>query len=371
MPDIEPPKAPSHRLTAFVMAAWLAVGLVWGVWTLAHARLERDQVNLRAWLNGTAGAALNKSLRLPEQGTVETWNAAIRYRVLGDVGEQVAMGCPQWMFYRDGMRPRPGTGDAVFEDRMRLMHDWLAQVRAQGVKALVVAVPDKARIESAHLCGRQVSSAMLARLDIVKSALQREGVPFVDLRPTLVAGDRPMFFRTDVHMNAEGARAAAATVALAGLSLLSGKGAQAFDIGVPAPAQPRVGDLLALSGLEHAHGAWRPRPDLASAQHIAPIRSGGLLDDTPPVEVMLAGSSHGRRSNFAEWLGVDLGREVWNLSMDGGDFAGALTLALNQRAQWPKSLKLVIWEFSENALSLPLSNDEKSALSRLSQRPTT
>ena len=371
MPDIESPQAPSHRLTAFVMAALLAAGLVWGVWTLAHARLEREQVNLSAWLNGTAGAALNKSLRLPEQDTVETWNAAVRYRVLGDVGEQVAMGCAQWMFYRDGMRPRPGTGDAVFADRLRLMHDWLTQVRAQGVKVLVVAVPDKSRIESAHLCGRQVSQTMLARLDIVKSALQREGVPFVDLRPTLAAAEQPMFFRTDVHMNADGARAAAAAVAHAGLSLLPGKGSQAFDIGTPAPAQPRVGDLLALSGLAHARDPWRPRPDLASAQQIAPIRAGGLLDDTPPVEVMLAGSSHGRRSNFAEWLGVDLGREVWNLSMDGGDFAGALTVALKQRAQWPKSLKLVIWEFSENALSLPLSDDEKAELTRLPQRPTT
>ncbi|MDR3397397.1 MAG: cell division protein FtsQ [Pandoraea sp.] len=352
-------------MTAFVMAALLAAGLVWGVWALAHARLDRDQVNLNAWLNGTAGAALNKSLRLPEQDTVETWNAAVRYRLLGDVGDQVAMGCPQWMFYRDGMRPKPGTKDVVFEDRLRLMNYWLSQVRAQGVNVLVVAVPDKARIESAHLCGRQVSQAMLARLDVVKSMLQREGVPFVDLRPTLADANQPMFFRTDVHMNADGARAAAARVALAGLSLLQGKGAQAFDVGTPAPAQPRVGDLLALSGLEHARGAWRPRPDLAYAQHIAPIRAGGLLDDTPPVEVMLAGSSHGRRSNFAEWLGVDLGREVWNLSLDGGDFAGALTVALKQRAQWPKSLKLVIWEFSENALSLPLSDDEKSVLTRL------
>lgn len=361
--DTSPP--PSHRLNAVVMAVLLGVGLAWGVWTLAHAQLDRDQLRLSAWLDGTAGVALNKSLRLPEQETVETWNAAVRYRALGDVGEQVAMGCPQWMFYRDGMRPKPGTTDAVFEDRLRLMHYWLAQVRAQGVNVLVVAVPDKARIESSHLCGQPVSAAMLARMDIVKTALHRDGVPFVDLRPTLVDRNRPMFFRTDVHMNAEGAKAAAATVAQAGLALLPGKGAQAFDVGTPAPAEPRVGDLLSLSGLAQAHDGWRPRPDQAATQLIAPLRSGGLLDETPPVEVMLAGSSHGRRSNFAEWLGVDLGREVWNLSMDGGDFAGALTVALKQRAQWPKSLKLVIWEFSENALSLPLSDDEKSVLARL------
>ncbi|WZB66128.1 hypothetical protein WJ971_28230 [Achromobacter xylosoxidans] len=52
-------------------------------------------------MNGTAGTVLNQSLRLPAQGAVNTWNAAIRYRLLGDLGEQVAMGCPQWLFYRD------------------------------------------------------------------------------------------------------------------------------------------------------------------------------------------------------------------------------------------------------------------------------
>ncbi len=347
------------------MAVLLAAGLAWGIWTLATARLDRDQLGMRAWLDGHAGAALNKSLRLPGQATVETWNAAVRYRLLGDVGDQVAMGCPQWMFYRDGLRPKPGTHDVVFQDRLRLMNDWLTNVRSQGVKVLVVAVPDKARIESAHLCGQPVSAAMLARMDTVKSMLQREGVPFVDLRPTLADAPQPMFFRTDVHMNAVGAKAAAGAVAQAGLALLSGKGDQSFDVGTPAAAAARVGDLLTLSGLAHARDGWRPRPDMAQAQHIAPVRSGGLLDDTPPVEVMLAGSSHGRRSNFAEWLGVDMGREVWNVSMDGGDFAGALTAALKQRATWPKSLKLVIWEFSENSLSLPLSDDEKSALARL------
>lgn len=365
MAEIETPQAPSHRATAIVMALLLAAGLAWGIWTLATARIDREQVSLGAWLDGRAGAALNKLLHLPAQQTIETWNAAVRYRVLGDVGEQVAMGCPQWMFYRDGLRPKPGTRDVVFEDRLRLMNHWLTDVRAQGVKVLVVAVPDKARIEAGHLCGQPVSSAMLARLDTVKSMLQGEGVPFVDLRPTLVDATQPMFFRTDVHMNAIGARAAAGAVAQASLGLLQGKGEQTFDVGTPATAAARVGDLLTLSGLEHARDGWRPRPDLAQAQHIVPVRSGGLLDDTPPVEVLLAGSSHGRRSNFAEWLGVDLGREVWNLSMDGGDFAGALTTALKQRAQWPKTLKLVIWEFSENSLSLPLNDDEKSALARL------
>lgn len=57
--------------------------------------------------------------------------------------------------------------------------------------------------------------------------------------------------------------------------------------------------------------------------------------------------------------------------MDGGQFSGALVSAFRQRAQWPKSLKLVIWEFSENALSLPLTDDEKALLRRLPSTTAT
>ena len=68
---------------------------------------------------------------------------------------------------------------------------------------------------------------------------------------------------------------------------------------------------------------------------------------------------------IAEWLGNDLGQEVWNLSMDGGQFSGAMIKALKQESSWPQSLQLVIWEFSENTLSLPLADDEKKALKEI------
>ena len=51
--------------------------------------------------------------------------------------------------------------------------------------------------------------------------------------------------------------------------------------------------------------------------------------------------------------------------MDGGQFSGAMVSALKRRASWPASLRLVIWEFSENTLSLPLTDDEKAALKEL------
>ncbi|WP_280192051.1 alginate O-acetyltransferase AlgX-related protein [Delftia sp. PS-11] len=358
--------ARGHARNAWLWSALLVAGTVWGSWTLVQHGPRPQSLPLSAWLDGSAGTALNKALRLPAQSSLETGQAALRYRLLGDAGPQVALGCPQWMFYRDGLRAQPGAGAAPFEARQRLVSHWTRQLHAQGIQVLVVAVPDKSRIESAHLCGLPEAPVMRERLDQWQQWLHAQGIAFADLRPAMQNQPGPMFLRTDVHMNAEGAQAAAQAVARAALPLLGGvRGTQAFQQSPPAPPQPIDGDLLILSGLRHAAPGWRPQRDLVSHQEITPVRSGGLLDDTPPVQVLLAGSSNGLRSHFAARLGIGLGREVWNLSMDGGQFSGAMLAALQRRASWPASLKLVIWEFSENTLSLPLTDGEKAALQAL------
>jgi len=362
-PSDNKPAPPSHRLHAAVVAVLLALGMGWGAWCLVKAQINPAEVAPSAWRDGSAGSVLNQALHMPMQTALDTWNASLRYRALGDLGDQVAMGCPQWLFYRDGLRPPPGVH--VFNERLRLMRHWVEELRQKQVQVLVVAVPDKSRVEADRLCGLPVSLPMRQTLDAWQNALREQGVPFVDLRDALQAAPAPRFFRTDVHMNAQGAQAAAARVAEAALPLLQGPGNQAFKTEPPAPPAPRMGDLIVLSGLEHARPGWRPELEVVSEQKIEPVRAGGLLDEAPPVEVLLAGTSNGRRSQFAERLGMGLGREVWNMSLDGGQFSGALQIALKQREQWPKSLKLLIWEFSENALSLPLTADEKAVLARL------
>jgi len=360
LPAPAPPRA--HRASALVITLLLLVGLCAGGGMLAKAQLPADKLAPAQWADGAAGKAINDALKLPGQAHADTWNAALRYRLLGDTGAQVAMGCPGWLFYRDGLRPQPGAGSTAFAERIRLMQHWSQQLKAQGVQLLVVAVPDKSRIEQAHSCGLRYSAPMRERYGMWQDALAAATVPYVDLLPVLHAGDVPVFFNTDVHMNRVGAQRAADAVAARALPLLSGPGGQAFEQGPLSAPKPRMGDLIVLAGLEHAPPAWRPALDQEPEQVITPLRGGGLLDETPPVEVLLLGSSNGRRSLFGERLGNALGREVWNQSMDGGQFSGALLAAWPQRQQWPPSLKLVIWEFSEMALSLPLTDGEQAAL---------
>jgi len=360
------PTTPSHRGYTAAVIALLLLAQACGLWLLFNGKLDAAQLRPAAWFDGEAGKALGDALQPALQKDADTLSAAVRYRLLGDLGDQVVQGCPGWLFYRDGLRAQPGVNGA-YEARQRLMQHWVGQLRAQGLQVLLVAVPDKSRIETHALCGLQQSAQLQARLGQWQADLASLGVPYVDLGSALTeaAGQPAQFFRTDVHLNASGAQRAADAVAASALPLLAGKRDQVFTQRQAGNAQPRMGDLIVLAGLERAAAAWRPALEEEYPEQIQVQRGGGLLDETPAVQVLLAGSSNGRRSAFGERLGRNLGQQVWNQSLDGGQFCGALLAALNKRERWPASLKLVIWEFSESALSLPLTADERAVLASL------
>lgn len=354
-------ESPTHRGYTTAVIALLLFAQICGLWMLFSSKLDTAQLRPAAWFDGQAGKALGDALQPSLQDDADTLSAALRYRLLGDLGAQVVQGCPGWLFYRDGLRAQAGVHGA-YEARLELMKHWSAQLREQGVQLLVVTVPDKSRVETQALCGLQQTAQMQARLGQWQASLAQQGVHYVDLSSAL--GEQA-FFRTDVHMNTRGAQRAADAVARGALALLPGKGEQRFSSVLADAEQPRMGDMIALAGLEHAPASWRPALDQEREEQLRAEASGGLLDDTPAVQVLLAGSSNGRRSGFAERLGRDLGQQVWNQSRDGGQFCGAFLAALGERARWPGSLKLVIWEFSESALSLPLTADERTALAAL------
>lgn len=360
------PVTPSHRGYTAAVIGLLLLAQACGLWLLFNSKLDAAQLQPAAWFDGKAGKALGDALQPELQKSADTLSAAVRYRLLGDLGDQVVQGCPGWLFYRDGLNAQAGVNGA-YEARLRLMRHWVGQLRSQGLQVLLVAVPDKSRIESQALCGLQQSPQLQARLGQWQASLASQGVPYADLGAALAHGPQTQtqFFRTDVHLNADGAQRAADAVAASALPLLDGKRDQVFTSSQVGAAQPRMGDLIVLAGLEHAASAWRPAVEDEHPQQIQVQRGGGLLDDTPEVQVLLAGSSNGRRSAFAERLGRNLGQQVWNQSLDGGQFSGALLAALGKRERWPASLKLVIWEFSESALSLPLTADERAVLASL------
>jgi alginate O-acetyltransferase complex protein AlgJ len=357
--------ASRQRISAAVWLTALAAALACGLAGLRRAVPEARALPAAAWRDGSANRLLEKAQRLPGSETLHSWNAGLQYRLFGDLGPKVVEGCPGWLFYRDGLGLQAGVdAEQVFAQRLRLMRYLVEQVRRSGAQLLVVTVPDKARIETEAVCGLRQSPRVATQLTRWQAALRQQGVAAVALAPALEQA-RPAFFRTDVHWNQQGARAAAQAVAQAAQPMLGGAGSQQYvSVTAPGGVQARMGDLIVLAGLEHAPPALRPPLDREQPVTIRAVHGGSLLDEPAPPEVLLAGSSSSRRSNFAEQLGTQLARELWNRSLDGGNFAGALQDALAERASWPPGLKLVIWELPEMALWLPLTDPEKALLAQ-------
>ncbi len=368
--------ARAHRPMAACIAALLAAALALGVSSLA-ARARSDAAfvldEARAWRNGEAMRRIDRAIDVPYASALRRTGAALRYRLFGDLGPQVREGCPGWLFYADGLRPPAQANvadraadaadivDVGMRERIAALHRYSDALRREGKTLVVVTVPDKARVETEALCGLRQDARMTARWDAWRQALVQARIAHVDLLGPLTAA-RPAFYRTDVHWNAQGAQAAADTVAQTVTPLVGGRGPTDFTLARAPRVQSRIGDLLKLAGLDGVPDGWRPAPDAEISESIRAQASGGLLDDTPPAQVLLAGSSFSRRSGFADRLGRALGREVWNVSVDDGRFDRALAAAWRTRATWPASLRVVVWEMSEDALSEPPASASASAL---------
>lgn len=90
-----PPAAPpgAHRPTAALVIALLVIGLLAGGWMLGKAKIPAAALAPARWADGEAGRAINEALKLPVQAQADLATAALRYRLLGDLGPQVALGC--------------------------------------------------------------------------------------------------------------------------------------------------------------------------------------------------------------------------------------------------------------------------------------
>lgn len=338
-----------HRRMAWLVGVLLAAGLIASVAALVTRAVSGTDPGGEHWSDGSLGRSWDHALDVPYAHALHRDEAAVRYRLFGDLGTQVVQGCAGWLFYRDGLNPPAIADNAAFARHLGSLQQYAAGLKARGIELLVATVPDKARVETEALCGLQPDPRMTTRLHAWQQALTRAGIRQVDLLSALQAA-RPAFYKTDVHWNDQGAQAAANQIGAAVLPILGTRGDIQFTSKINAPAV-RAGDLLTLANLDRVSDDWRPAPDYAATETIAPVHGGGLLDDGPAAEVMLAGSSFSRRSAFADRLGRQLGREVWNVSLDNGQFDRALAASWRDRAHWPKSLRVVIWEMSEDALS--------------------
>lgn len=358
------------------LQAALVIGLLgWGAWqgvaainsTSAQQRL-RPNLTMEAFLAGRFAAAVNHIMahNLPVDPYVRAAGGFFRWRLFNSGGPQVRVGCDDWFFLTEELRPWPDPTAAMAERVAGLarIRDRLA---AQNITLLVAIVPDKARVHAEQLCGAPLSAQAQGRHAELTATFAAAGITPIPLLEPLraLAAERPAYWRTDTHWNQDGAALAARRIAEAarGLNLDRPGG---FTTSFAAEETNGPGDLLRLMGLDIMPDGWGPAPDrqrLATTTAPAPA-AGGLLDDDASPQWALIGSSYSLNANFHGFLQEALGAAVTNLAQAGGGFTGAARAYFAGATFREAPPRVIIWEVLERAMAQPVGQEERAFLAR-------
>ena len=287
----------------------------------------------------------------------------MQWNLTGDWGPSVRGGCDGWLFLTDELELYPDRLKSAAL-RASIATALNARLNERGIKLLMVIVPDKTRIESAHLCGLRRPALFEKR--IANWQAQLTGVEVLNLEPVLQALPGERYYRTDTHWNEAGANAAAGAVA-ARLAKLGWVKAAGGEVALNAARTPRSGDLIHLAGLDALPGFLRPQAELAQVTKVAPVAvaSDDLFGDAGLPTTALVGTSYSRNSNFVPFLEHRLDAPVANLAKDGGDFAGAATAYFAGKTFRSDPPRVVIWEVPERVIEAPVKEIERTWLARL------
>ena len=347
------------------MLAVLVAGFSLGVATLASPAAQHrlgETLTVSAFLGGQTAQAVNFDMAhdLPIGGVLSAAGGVLRWRVFDSGGPQVMVGCDDWLFLTEELRPWPGS-EANMRTRAATVHQVAEGLKAQGIALQVVLVPDKRRVEAEASCGVRYSAQSNSRYAAFLGMLG--GLSVTDLLTTFNGIRTPLYYRTDTHWNQDGAEIAAAAIASASDASLGGDRPFHTDYG---PEAARAGDLLRLMSLENVPDdlpiKLRPLPDreapATTTETNPPAETGGLLDDAPVPEVVLIGSSYSVNANFLGALEAALSAPVGQFAQAGGAFWLAAHDYFRSPAFHETPPKLVIWEIPERVVNQPISKEE-------------
>ena len=344
--------------------------LAWGAWQgiaalrepATRARIAAT-LTLEGFLGGHTAAAVNHAMAhgLPADPALRAAGGVLRWGLFGSGGPAVRVGCDGWLFLAEELRPWPDAA-AAMEERAAALGRLRAKLAGEGVALLVAVVPDKARLEAA-----QSSAAPRARRRRWRGCRtgwaccgRRGSRPCRCSSPWQAAA--PAFWRTDTHWNQPGAAASAAAIAEATATLPLAR-AEAFRTASAPEEANGPGDLLRLMSLDQVPDALRPAPDRQHQELTeAAGEAAGLLDETPPAEVVLLGSSYSVNANFHGRLQQALASTVASHAKAGGGFAGAAREYFAGTAWREARPKLLVWEIPERVVGQPIGAEEREFL---------
>lgn len=293
--------------------------------------------------------------------THDNWAAfinALRYRLLGTADDQVQLGRDGWLYISQELKlSRDASGS--MNTRADAVIALAKALKARGITLVIAPVPDKARIHPEHLMGTFPAALESGYNDFV-SKLELGGVQVshLDVPLKTAAKTAEVYYRTDTHWNMVGARVAARALATTVKSLGFDLPATKFVTTKALTAAPRIGDLIRLMSLDSVQTPWRPASDLEAPEKTSSLASANLgLLGAPSAQVVLVGTSYSLRGNFQGALQESLGTAVLNLAKEGSGFEKRMSAYLNDPALKNNPPKVLIWEFNERFLYLPIDGD--------------
>lgn len=337
----------------------LLTGLGFSLYTLVFKRAElpAKDISWSAAANGETAAAVAHLLQHanPLADPLVTVDRVAAYLVTGDLGVRVRRGCGNWLFLADELELHPGRL-ANAAGHVKMVEAVAGYLKRRNIGLVVAPVPDKSRVEAAELCGVDRPAMLGGRLDDFEAALSRAGVGVVDLLQPMNTAGGERYYRTDTHWNERGAKAAAEAVAAAlRAGGLAPTQKAAFHV-THDPKRERIGDLIRLAGLDRVPYPLRPQGDEEAATVIEQSAASnvGLLDETPPPQLAVIGTSFSRRADFVPFLSLALAAPVENAAEDGGGVASAAIAYFTKPAFLKTPPRAVVWEIPERMIEEPV-----------------
>ncbi len=297
------------------------------------------------------------------------WMRYIQWRFLDDGGEDVVLGRPGWLFYRQSVRyaveRQTGNHQGEAADPLTAIRSFRDQLQAQGYPAVgrACARTRRASIPGCSPGGRKRWKSLICEpTRRLFDQFDQCGIEYVDLfevfrraRKGESRSDRgQLYLAQDSHWSPVGVRLAAAAVAR---RVLDGgtvhRGDHAYverSITVR-----RHGDLVQTLQSPQIERALEPEslacPQVVQSDIRTPYR------DAPGSELLILGDSFLRifeqdepgAAGFIAHLARELGQPLMSIVNDGG----ASTLVRQALARRPALLmnkKVVIWEFAEREI---------------------
>lgn len=361
------------------LSAFMLLGMVTTIYSVATGKLDLlpKPPTWASFLDGRVTLGIADALaNAPVPRESATLERGLSWMAIGDLGARVRQGCNNWLFLSDELRPHASAeanAKARIQDVLRVQK----QLAAQSASLLVVVIPDKSRMESAHLCGLYRPAAFNSRLADWVGMLTSAGVDVMNLQTALIEtppaelredNGPGAFYRTDTHWNERGARSAAQAIASKVVSLGITPIPSVHYRLQPQLAEPRPGDLVRLAGIDKLPLSRQPRTDLQQPTLFitkeAPEGAGAaqteedLFGDAKTPNIAVIGTSYSRTSNFVPWLQAALNTRLVNAALDGGDFSGSARQYFQSSAFKETPPALVIWEIPERVLQMPRAGDD-------------